>query len=93
MVEQYKNYLVPKGTVVVLNTCMHAFTFSHLSRSSVLFYAADALFHDPDIFEDPELFNPDRFLNSEHGTRPGMDTDFRDNFLFGGGRVSPIYNF
>ncbi|KAJ7705503.1 cytochrome P450 [Mycena rosella] len=62
----YKDYLVPKGAVVVLNTF--------------------ALLHDPEIFEDPEVFNPDRFLKSEHGTRPGMDTDFRDNFHFGGGR-------
>ncbi|KAJ6618117.1 cytochrome P450 [Mycena sp. CBHHK59/15] len=63
---QYKDYVVPKDTVVVLNT--------------------HALYHDPDVFEHPEVFNPDRFLQSKHGTRPGMDIDFRDNFLFGGGR-------
>ncbi|KAJ7182771.1 cytochrome P450 [Mycena crocata] len=62
----YKEYLLPKDTVLVLNTY--------------------ALFHDPEIFENPEEFNPDRFLKSEHGTLPEMDTDFRDNFLFGGGR-------
>ncbi|KAJ7489317.1 cytochrome P450, partial [Mycena latifolia] len=62
----YKDYLVPKGAVVVLNTY--------------------GVFHDPEIFEGPEVFNPDRFLDSEHGTLPGMDTDFRDNLLFGGGR-------
>ncbi|KAJ7868861.1 cytochrome P450 [Mycena leptocephala] len=62
----YKDHLVPKGSVLVLNTY--------------------GVFHDPEIFENPEDFNPDRFLNSEHGTLPGMDTDFRDNFLFGGGR-------
>ncbi|KAJ7766403.1 cytochrome P450 [Mycena maculata] len=63
----YKEYHVPKDSMVVLNTY--------------------ALFHDPEIFEEPEVFNPDRFLKSEHGTRPAVDnTDFRDNFLFGGGR-------
>ncbi|KAJ7499966.1 cytochrome P450 [Mycena latifolia] len=65
----FKDYIVPKGAVVVLNTFMYG------------------VFHDPEIVEDPEVFNPDRFLNSEHGTLPGMDTDFRDNLLFGGGRL------
>ncbi|KAJ7336385.1 cytochrome P450 [Mycena albidolilacea] len=45
-----------------------------------------SIFHNPDIYEDPEVFNPERYMQSEHGTRPGMDTDFRDNFLFGAGR-------
>ncbi|KAJ7472375.1 cytochrome P450 [Mycena galericulata] len=63
---QYKDYIVPKGAVLLLNTY--------------------GLFHDPEIFEDPGIFNPDRFLDSEHGTRPGVDIDFRDNFVFGGGR-------
>ncbi|KAF7369124.1 Cytochrome P450 [Mycena venus] len=63
---QYKDHLVPKGSVVVLNTY--------------------GVFHDPEIFEDPEAFNPERFLNSEFGTRPDMDTDLRDNLAFGGGR-------
>ncbi|KAJ6487800.1 cytochrome P450 [Mycena sanguinolenta] len=45
-----------------------------------------SMYHDPDIFEEPEVFNPDRFMKSAHGTRPDMDTDFRDNFSFGAGR-------
>ncbi|KAF7349235.1 Cytochrome P450 [Mycena sanguinolenta] len=45
-----------------------------------------SMFHDPDIFDEPEVFNPNRFIQSEHGTRQGMDTDFRDSFSFGAGR-------
>ncbi|KAJ7926933.1 cytochrome P450 [Mycena leptocephala] len=62
----YKEYLVPKGSVVVLNTY--------------------GLCHDPEFFENAEAFNPDRFLESEHGTRPGKDVDFRESLVFGGGR-------
>ncbi|KAJ7768207.1 cytochrome P450 [Mycena metata] len=57
-----------------------------LPKGSKLMLNTYAIFHDPEIFENPEVFNPDRFLTSEYGTRPGMDADFRDNFLFGGGR-------
>ncbi|KAJ7076073.1 cytochrome P450 [Mycena belliarum] len=55
-------------------------------KDSTVFLNIYSIFHNPDLFADPEVFNPDRFLGSEHGTRPGMDTDFRDNFNFGAGR-------
>ncbi|KAJ7076085.1 cytochrome P450 [Mycena belliarum] len=55
-------------------------------KDSTVFLNIYSIFHNPDLFAEPEVFNPDRFLGSEHGTRPGMDTDFRDNFNFGAGR-------
>lgn len=49
----------------------------------------DAIFQDPEMFEDPHLFNPDRYMKSEFGTKPGVDTTgFRDDLGFGFGRVS-----
>jgi len=41
------------------------------------------------MYDDPESFRPKRFLNSQYGTKKGADvSDFRDNFIFGSGRVS-----
>ena len=41
-----------------------------------------------DYFDDPESFRPERYLESQYGTKPGVDTsDFRNNILFGAGRV------
>jgi len=42
-----------------------------------------------ELYDDPEAFRPERFLESEYGTKEGVDvSDFRDNFAFGSGRVS-----
>ena len=43
------------------------------------------------MFDEPEAFKPERYLQSQFGTRTGADTsDFRDNFLFGAGRVGIV---
>ncbi|KAJ7512022.1 cytochrome P450 [Mycena galericulata] len=57
-----------------------------LPKNTTIILNTYSVFHNSDIFEDPDVFNPDRFIQSQYGTRPGMDADFRDNFLFGGGR-------
>ncbi|KAF9018494.1 cytochrome P450 [Hymenopellis radicata] len=67
----------------------------HVSRFLVRKERTDPMFRnainrDPSMYDNPNDFNPERFLHSEFGTIPGKDTtDFRDNFMFGGGRVSP----
>lgn len=43
----------------------------------------------PDLFAQPELFDPNRYLFSEHGTKPGANDDgMRASIPFGSGRVS-----
>ncbi|KAL1695073.1 cytochrome P450 [Schizophyllum commune] len=40
-----------------------------------------------DLFEKPYTFNPDRYMLTEHGTRPGVDDSaFRNTLIFGFGR-------
>ena len=48
--------------------------------------------HDPKVYEDPEVFNPDRYLESDTGTKKGYKNDIvqRDNLTFGGGRVGGL---
>jgi len=49
------------------------------------------MYHHPDYFDEPEIFKPERYLNSQHGTKEGVNTTgFRDNLPFGAGRVSLI---
>ncbi|EEB93446.1 hypothetical protein MPER_07891, partial [Moniliophthora perniciosa FA553] len=42
---------------------------------------------DPEFFEDPETFIHERYLVTEHGTKPGVDDSaFRSDIGFGFGR-------
>jgi len=41
------------------------------------------------LYDEPDVFRPERFLESQYGTKMGADvTDLRDNLAFGAGRVS-----
>lgn len=45
-----------------------------------------------ELFEQPESFNPDRYLQSEYGTKTGVNDDgLRATFPFGFGRVCSGY--
>ncbi|CAL1708008.1 unnamed protein product [Somion occarium] len=58
-----------------------------IPKGTTLFMNIYGIYHDEDLFEDPEVFNPDRYLSSEFGTKPGVDTaGFRHDFHFGCGR-------
>ncbi|KAK7687148.1 hypothetical protein QCA50_009651 [Cerrena zonata] len=59
-----------------------------IPKGSVIFMNVWGMGRDPELFDDPERFWPERFLNSEFGTKPGADTTgFKDvPFSFGAGR-------
>jgi len=47
------------------------------------------IFHDSKVYDEPEIFNPDRFLESEFGTKVearDSDKDRRNNLAFGSAR-------
>jgi len=43
------------------------------------------------LYDEPDDFRPERFLESQYGTKKDADvSDFRDNLAFGSGRVSAV---
>ncbi|ENI04575.1 hypothetical protein COCC4DRAFT_40692 [Bipolaris maydis ATCC 48331] len=58
-----------------------------IPKGSTIFLNVHGIAHDPDFFDHPEEFRPERFLETEFGTKPGVDaTGYRNNFIFGAGR-------
>ncbi|CAE6487691.1 unnamed protein product [Rhizoctonia solani] len=58
-----------------------------IPAGSTIFVNNWGMFHDPEVYERPDDFWPDRFLQNEFGTKPGVDnTDRRTNMAFGSGR-------
>lgn len=51
-------------------------------------HAPVGIYHSEDLYEEPLVFRPERFLESEFGTKPGADTaGLRHDLHFGSGRV------
>ncbi|CAL1707417.1 unnamed protein product [Somion occarium] len=67
-----------------------------IPKGSMIFMNIWGIGRDPDLFEEPERFWPERFLNSEHGTKPEVDTTGCRSEIpmsFGGGRrICPGFN-
>ncbi|KAF8176374.1 cytochrome P450 [Mycena galopus ATCC 62051] len=58
-----------------------------IPQGATIFVNLWGIFHDPELYDDPESFIPERYLLTEHGTKPGADgSDLRPNFGFGVGR-------
>ncbi|KAJ7610299.1 cytochrome P450 [Mycena polygramma] len=59
-----------------------------IPAGATIFTNLYGMFHDPEVYDDPERFNPDRFLQSEFGTKKEREKDpgRRNNFGFGSGR-------
>ncbi|KAJ7609443.1 cytochrome P450 [Roridomyces roridus] len=58
-----------------------------IPNGSTIFVNSWGIFHDPDLYEDPESFLPERFLLTENGTKPGLETSsLKPTLSFGVGR-------
>ena len=70
-----------------MNTCRYFFLFSNAPISDFYSYIGAINRHE-DYYENPHIFDPERYLHSEFGTKPGVDTSaFRNDLVFGAGRV------
>ncbi|KAK7040215.1 hypothetical protein VNI00_010021 [Paramarasmius palmivorus] len=58
-----------------------------IPKNTTIFANVYGINHDPEYFDDPESFRPERYLLTEHGTKPGVDDrSFRADIGFGFGR-------
>ncbi|KAF9468287.1 cytochrome P450 [Collybia nuda] len=59
----------------------------YIPKGATIFLNLWGVYHNPDSFDRPEEFLPERYLLSEHGTKPGANgDDFRNSLPFGSGK-------
>ncbi|PIL29259.1 cytochrome P450 [Ganoderma sinense ZZ0214-1] len=73
--DEYRGYVIPKGSLLVANIWTKADSSASRAR---------AIARDPDVYDNPDAFIPERFLTAEGE----LDPDVRDpaTFSFGYGR-------
>ncbi|KAJ7471393.1 cytochrome P450 [Mycena galericulata] len=58
-----------------------------IPKGATIFINTWGIYHDPALYDDPDDFIPDRYLLTEHGTKPGVDGScLRETLAFGAGR-------
>ncbi|KAI0088620.1 cytochrome P450 [Irpex rosettiformis] len=59
-----------------------------IPKDSAVIINVWGIFHDPEVYNNPEIFNPDRYMESEIGTKKSHENDIgqRNDLSFGGGR-------
>ncbi|CAL1694557.1 unnamed protein product [Somion occarium] len=58
-----------------------------IPKGATIFMNVWAIYHHLDYFDNPEVFDPERYMRSELGNKPGVDTTgLRNDLGFGGGR-------
>ncbi|KAJ7445976.1 cytochrome P450 [Mycena galericulata] len=58
-----------------------------IPKGATIFVNTWGIYHDPDLYDDPEDFIPERYLLTEHGTKPSVDGScLRETLAFGAGR-------
>ncbi|KAK7029530.1 hypothetical protein VNI00_014407 [Paramarasmius palmivorus] len=101
---EYRGFMIPKGTMIFVNTCRRTQCYSAVRYSQSITQMASIitpvciesvvweyrnLHGEAEHFDNPETFDPERYVLHEYGIKEGVDPNtFRDNIAFGYGRRS-----
>ncbi|KAI0088621.1 cytochrome P450 [Irpex rosettiformis] len=75
--------LIPRAATADLTYCGYK-----IPAGSTIIANIWGILHDPEVYDDPEVFNPDRYMESDVGTKKDHENDIgqRNDLTFGGGR-------